>query len=83
MLLDKHHSKYLLGYWATSDRVLLVNLNGKPIYMSLFQTYALTSDTSEEDMERFYELLDAAKQQYKSQEIFLVMGDFSTKVGET
>ena len=62
MLLDKPHSKCLLGYWATSDRVLLVKLKGHSFSVSLIQDYSLTSDSSEEDLEQFYELLDAAKQ---------------------
>ena len=51
--------------------------------MSLIQTYVLTSDSSEKDLERFCELLYAAKQQCKLHEIVLVMDDFSAKVGET
>ena len=51
--------------------------------MTLIQAYTPTSYSSEEDLVRFYDLLDGAKQQCKSQEIILVIGTFSAKVGET
>ena len=83
MLLDKHHSKCLLVYWATSDRVPLAKLKGHPFNMSLVQVCALASESSEEDMERFYELLDDVKQQCMSQERVLVMGDFIANIAAT
>ena len=51
--------------------------------MSLIQAYALTHESSEEDLASLYDLFDTAKQQCRSQEIVLVMGDFHAKVGET
>ena len=61
-------------------RVLLVKLKGHPFNMSLIQAYACQhSDSSEEVLERFYEILDAAKQQCKSQEIGHSYGLFECK----
>ena len=30
LMLDKHTSKHLMGYWAVSDRVLMIKLKGNP-----------------------------------------------------
>ena len=82
ILLDKFHSKCLLGYWAISDRVMLAKLKGHPFDLSIIQAYAPTSESTDEELDTFYESLDKARQQCKSQEVILTMGDFNAKVGE-
>ena len=66
IILDKERSKSLMGYWAISDRVLLVKLKGHPSNISISQVYAPTSASTEEDIEAFYETLEKAKEQCKS-----------------
>jgi exonuclease III len=41
------------GYWAISDRILLVKISGKPVDINIIQIYAPTSNSSEEDIEIF------------------------------
>ena len=50
IILDKERSKSLMGYWAISDRVLLVKLKGHPFNISIIQAYAPTSASTEEDI---------------------------------
>ena len=50
--------------------------------MSIIQVYAPTSEHTDEEIEAFYEDIDKAKRQCKSQEIVLVMGDLNAKVGK-
>ena len=82
IILDKERSKSLMGYWAISDRVLLVKLKGHPFNISIIQAYAPTSASTEEDIEAFYETLEKAKEQCKSQDIIIMMGDFNARVGK-
>ncbi|MCH9665805.1 MAG: hypothetical protein K0U41_08180 [Gammaproteobacteria bacterium] len=82
LILDKERSKCVLGYWQLSDRVLLVKLRGKPFNISLIVVYAPTSDSTDEESDKFYDTLDMAKAQCKSQEITIVMGDLNAKVGK-
>ncbi|CAF4265882.1 unnamed protein product [Rotaria magnacalcarata] len=65
----------------TKEEVLLVKLNGKPFNISIIQSYAPTTDHNEEAITKFYEDLDLAYKQCKSQNIVNVMGDFNAKVG--
>ena len=62
LLLDEEISKYLLGYWIISDRVMLVNIIGRPFDMVIVQVYAPTSK-SEEDIDHIYEDIDKAVKQ--------------------
>ena len=84
--LDKKTSactkpKCVLGWWGLSDRVLLVKLKEKPFDLSIIQVYAPTTENSEDDLEKFYNTIENAKKQCKSQETVIVMGDLNAKVG--
>jgi len=81
-ILTKDVAAALIGYWALSDRVLLIKIKGRPFNVCIIQAYAPTADSSEEDIEDFYGQLDQAKKQCKSQDILIVMGDFNAKVGK-
>jgi len=81
LLMDAITSKCMLGYWTVSERVLLVKLQGQPFNISIITVYAPTADSSEEDIDAFYESLEEAKSQCKSGEITIVMGDLNAKVG--
>ncbi|GFO07611.1 RNA-directed DNA polymerase from mobile element jockey-like [Plakobranchus ocellatus] len=73
--------KAIKGYWALSDRVLLVKIAGKPVDLNIIQVYAPTANINDQDLEKFYNDLDTAKTQCKSQDPLIIMGDFNAKVG--
>jgi exonuclease III len=82
-LLKKELTQSLMGYYAISDRVLLIKINSKPVNMSIIQVYAPTSTSSDEDIESFYKDLDCAYNQCGSQDVRIVMGDMNAKVGSS
>ena len=61
-----------MGMHNTS--VVYNSMNGRILSM-----YAPTSDCNKEEIDMFYDNLDMAKVQYKSQEIIIVMGDLNGK----
>ena len=61
--------------------VLLVKSKGSPIDLSIIQVYAPTSDSSEEEIEKFYDTLEEAKRQCGSQDNIIIMEDLNAKVG--
>ena len=67
VILDRERAKCVLRYWQLSDRVLLVKLQGKPFNMSIIMVYAPTSESTEEEIEQFYDTLEIAKSACKSQ----------------
>ena len=83
LLLDEEISKCLLGYWTISDRVMLVKIKGRPVNIAIVQIYAPTSESDEEDIGQFYEDLDMAVKQCRSNEVLFIMGDLNAKVGST
>ena len=81
MLLKKHHSKCVLGFWAVNERIMLIKLKSKPFNIAIIQVYAPTSNSTDEEIDKFYEDLDKTKKQCKSQEVVILMGDLNAKVG--
>ncbi|XP_037787797.1 craniofacial development protein 2-like [Penaeus monodon] len=81
MILDKENAKSLLGWWALSDRVMLIKLKGKQIDLSIIQVYAPTTASGEEEIDEFYDTLEKTKKQCKSMDVTVIMGDLNAKVG--
>ena len=53
LILDKETSKSIKEYWGVLDRVLLVKLTGSPLDINIIQVYALTSASTEEELDNF------------------------------
>ena len=59
----------------------MVRLKGRPFDISLIQCYTPTADNNDDEIDKFYEQLDEAIKQFRSQDIRIIMGDFNAKVG--
>ena len=81
IMLNSRTEDCLSGFYAVSERVLLVRLKGKPFDVCIIQVYAPTCDYSDEEVDLFYEDVMKAKRQCKRHDIVLVMGDLNAKVG--
>ena len=81
ILLSEDAAKSFKGFWAVSDRVILVKLQGSPFDINIIQVYAPTDDSVEEEIENFYDSIDSVIRECKGHEINIVMGDFNAKVG--
>lgn len=73
----------VLGYNPISDRIMTLKLNCKPCNVHIVQVYAPTAQASEEDIDRFYGLLEETLDKIPNREITLVLGDFNAKIGNT
>ena len=80
MILDRERARCFLGYRPLTDRILLIKIQGRPFNISIIVVHAPTSDCNEEEIDMFYDNLDMAKTQCKSQDIIMVMGDINAKV---
>lgn len=71
--IDKATAQSILAFWAISDRVMLVKLKRQPFDTAVIQACAPTSDADDDDIETFYDNLDATKAQWKSQEVIVML----------
>ena len=60
VLLSKQVAKSMIGFHALSDIILIVKIASKPFNLVIVQVYAPTSNSPEDDIEKFYDDLDAA-----------------------
>lgn len=58
VLMPSHMIKYVLGYNPISAKIITIKLNTRPCTMNIVQVYTLTSGSSEEDINDYYELLE-------------------------
>ena len=81
LLMDSDISKCVLGYWTLSERVLLVKIRGHPFNLAIIVVYTPTAQSTEEEIDGFYEILEEAKSQCRTNEITIIIGDLNAKVG--
>ena len=75
-------SASVVHYQTVSDRILGIRLKAHPVGMVLVQVYAPTSEATEEEMEVFYDdVAQLVKEQKKSADCLIIMGDLNGKVG--
>ena len=70
IIMRKEIARSLIGYWAISERLIMIKLQGKRFNISIIQIYAPTQDYEEGEIELFYD------------DILCVMGDLNGKVGK-
>ena len=78
LMFDKNVAKCISGFWAISDRVLLVKLKAKPFDLSVIQVYAPTSNADQKTKDQLYCDLE----QCKDREVNIIIGDLNAKVGK-
>ena len=81
IIMRKEIARSLLGYWAISERMIRMKLQEKPFnIISIIQIYAPTQDHENEEIELFYDEIQAAIKDVKTDDILCVMGDLNAKV---
>src|SRR5438132_7956068 len=58
IVTDHSTSRSIVGHWPVSDRILTVKFRGQHFNISIIQVYAPTAQSSEEDIDNFYEDLE-------------------------
>jgi len=61
--------------------MISVHFQGKSLNITGIQVYALTSNAKEADIERFYEDLQDLLELTPQKDVFFIIGDWNTKVG--
>lgn len=82
LLVTKAIHDCITGYVPQSDRVMLVQLNTRPIQTNLIQVYAPTEDSTDAECEKFYDDVTSVLKLVKRHEVNIIMGDLNSKVGD-
>ncbi|XP_030761955.1 craniofacial development protein 2-like [Sitophilus oryzae] len=82
ILVDESLSNSVCNFVPVSDRCMMIQIEGTPLNVNIIQTYAPTSESSEEELERWYDELEQVYKLTKQHDINIIMGDMNAKVGE-
>ena len=82
VLVSRELASAITAWWPVSDRIIYVKIQGSPININLIQVYAPTTGHDDEEVEDFYQKLNKVREQAKSHEITIVMGDLNAKIGQ-
>ena len=61
--------------------MISVRFQGKPFNITVIQAYALTSNTEDAEVERFYEDLQDLLELTPKKDVLFIIGDWNAKVG--
>ena len=83
LLLSEKAKMALLGYKPVSSRIIVARFVGQPIYLAVIQVYAPTSESSEEELDKFYFDLEESLKDVPRKDMKMIVGDWNAKVGMT
>ena len=80
IIVNKRVRNAVLGYNLKNNRMVSVHFQGKPFNITVIQAYALTSNTEEAEVERFYEDLQDLLELTPKKDVLFIIGDWNAKV---
>ena len=80
-MIDGPTEKSLTGYYAVSERLMMVKLTGTPFDSCITHVYAPNCEYEEEAPTGFYPDIMKAMLQIKPYDVIVVMGDLNAKLG--
>ena len=81
-LLNPSARASLLGYKPVNPRIILARFEGNPMNMSVIQVYAPTAESTEEEIDKFYEALESTMAEIPRKDIRIIVGDWNAKIGK-
>ena len=78
--VNKRIRNAVLGCNLKNDRMISVHFQGKPFSVRVIQVSALTSNSEEAEVERFYEDLQDLLELTPKKDVLFIIGDWNAKV---
>lgn len=82
VVVNKDVARHVSNFVPVNERIMLLQLNAKPVNTNIIQVYAPTSDHSDEEVEEFYSQIEDLIKKLPKHELLILMGDFNAKVGK-
>ena len=80
IMVNKRVQNAVLGCNLKNDRMISVHFQGKPFNITVIEVYALTSNTEEAEVERFYEDLQDLLELTPKKDVLFIIADWNAKV---
>ena len=82
IVINKDTERSVKGFIPITERIALLKLNATPCNINIITAYAPTSESTEEEIDKFYTELDKTLKETKKEELNVILGDFNAKVGK-
>ena len=83
IMMSPRAKRALLEWRPISERIITARFDSKYVKISMVQTYAPTEDSSDEDKDANYEMLQTVVSESPKHDIKIITGDLNAKVGST
>uniref|UniRef100_A0A803T1Q9 Reverse transcriptase domain-containing protein n=1 Tax=Anolis carolinensis TaxID=28377 RepID=A0A803T1Q9_ANOCA len=80
-IVNNKVAKAMIGYNPKNDRMISIQVQGKPFNIAVIQIYAPTTAAEEAELGKFYEDLQHLLDNTPKKDIILITGDWNAKVG--
>uniref|UniRef100_A0A8D8VHS4 Craniofacial development protein 2 n=2 Tax=Cacopsylla melanoneura TaxID=428564 RepID=A0A8D8VHS4_9HEMI len=81
VIVTKNMARCVTNFIPVSDRVMLLQMNARPVNINIVQVYAPTADKDDEEIFELYQSINEVLSKLKKEDITVVMGDFNAKLG--
>ena len=81
-LIHKDTENAIMGCRPVSSRLITICLKASPFNITIIQAYAPSTHYDDDDIEDFYDQLQAVIGQAPKKDILVVQGDWNAKIGE-
>ena len=79
IIVNKRVWNAVLGCSLKNDRMISVQIQGKPFNITVIQVYALTSNAEEAEVKWFYEDLQDLLKQTPKKDVLFIIGNWNAK----
>ena len=81
LLLSKNARQAMIAMQPISSRIIYARFQGQGFNLAVIQVYAPTADSSENDIQDFYDNLQKKVDEIDRRDILMIMGDWNAKIG--
>src|SRR5207245_11451073 len=81
-LVIEKAKRAILGYKPVSSRIIVARFGGQPINLTVIQVNAPTSDSSEEELDKFYFDLEESLKDVPRKDMKIIVGDWNAKLAK-
>uniref|UniRef100_A0A8D9AT98 Craniofacial development protein 2 n=1 Tax=Cacopsylla melanoneura TaxID=428564 RepID=A0A8D9AT98_9HEMI len=81
-IVHKSFSQKIKNFIPVSERIIVIQIEAKPVNINLIQIYAPTFDHPDSEVEELYDNIAQIQEKIPKHEITILMGDFNAKLGK-
>lgn len=82
LVVNRVINESVINFIPISDRIMMLQLQAKPVNVNLIQCYTSTADKDVDVLEEFYQQIKELKKLTKEHDVNITMDDFNAKIGE-